>query len=123
MKLHLAGTAGLNMFTEYGAGFVGVNGVRHTTSLVLTRNELIAPWEPASFADITALHLAPIAALGCEIVLLGTGPQQRFLAPSVMQPLYDARIGVEIMSTQAACRTYNILAAEDRKVAVALVLR
>ena len=123
MKLHLAGTAGLNMFTSYGADFVAVNGERLTTSLVVTRDKLIAPWEPASFADITAAHLAPLAALGCEIVLLGTGPQQRFPSPALMRPLIDARIGFEIMSTQAACRTYNILAAEDRKVAAALVLR
>jgi uncharacterized protein len=123
VKLHLAGTAGLNVFTEYGEDFVSVNGERYTTSLVVMRDKLLAPWAPGSFAEITAAHLASIVPLGCEIVLLGTGGLQRFPPPSVTRPLIEAAIGVEIMSTQAACRTYNILAAEDRKVAAALVLR
>jgi uncharacterized protein len=123
VKLHLAGMAGLNVFTAYGEGFVAVNGERYTTSVVVLRTAFIAPWEPQSFQEMTAQHLASIPPLGCEIVLLGTGPVQRFPSPEVLRPLIEAGIGWEVMSTQAACRTYNILAAEDRKVAAALVLR
>jgi uncharacterized protein len=123
VKLHLAPTAGLNVFTSYGDAFVAVNGERYTTSLVVLRTTLLAPWEPASFEQLRAHHLEPVAAMGCEVVLIGTGPSQRFPSPEVIRPLIEAGIGVEVMSTQAACRTYNILAAEDRKVAAALVLR
>ena len=123
MKLHLAGSAGLNVFTAYGDAFVSVNGQRYTAGLVVLRDRLITPWGPESFADIGAEHMASLAPLGCEIVLLGTGPGQRFPPPAVLRPLIEAGIGLEVMSTQAACRTYNILAAEDRKVAAALVLR
>jgi uncharacterized protein len=123
MKLHLAGTAGLNLFTSYGEDFVSVNGQRHSVSLIVLRDRLIVPWEPASFDQIRAEHVASVAPLGCDIVILGTGPTQRFPSAPVMAPLIEARIGFEVMSTQAACRTYNILAAEDRKVAAVLVLR
>jgi len=123
VKLHLAGTAGLNVFTAYGDDFVSVNGQRYSVGLVVLRDRLIAPWGPSSFEEIRAEHMASIAPLGCEIVLLGTGRGQRFPSPAVVRPLIDARIGLEVMNTQAACRTYNILAAEDRKVAAVLVLR
>jgi len=111
------------MFTGYGADFVSVNGVRYSRALVVLRDRIVSPWEPESFADIAAVHLASLAGLGCEIVLLGTGPVQRFPSPQIIRPLIEARAGIEVMSTPAACRTYNILVAEDRKVAAALVLR
>ena len=64
---------------------------------------------------------ADTAALGREILLLGTGAKIRFPRPEILRPLIEARVGVEVMDVQAACRTYNILAAEDRKVAAALL--
>ena len=63
-----------------------------------------------------------LATLKVEIILLGTGAAQRFPAPATLRPLVDAGIGFEIMDTFAACRTYNILVAEDRRVAAALKL-
>ena len=63
-----------------------------------------------------------LAGLGVEIVLLGTGECLRFLHPRLLQSLAQARVGVEVMDTRAACRTYNILVAEGRKVAAALIL-
>jgi uncharacterized protein len=120
MKLHASGLTSLNTFTGYGPGFVLVNDVRHEASMVVMP-ELLTPWEPASFNELSPAHFAAIAALQPEVVLLGTGDKLRFPHPSLTRALSDARIGVEVMDLQAACRTYNILMAEERKVAAALV--
>jgi uncharacterized protein len=82
---------------------------------------LITDWNAPSFAGLQATHLARLTSLQCEIVLLGTGPTLRFLHPAMLQPLAAQRIGLEVMDLQAACRTYNILVAEGRKVAAALL--
>jgi len=60
--------------------------------------------------------------VGREIVLPGTGAQLRFPRPEILRPLLEAGVGVEVMDVQAACRTYNILVSEERKVAAALLL-
>lgn len=122
MKLHLAGPAGLNTFTGYGPGYVKVNAERREKSLVVLPDQLLLDWSPARFEELAASHLQELLALRPEIVLLGTGEHQRFPRPEITRPLVDAGIGVEIMTVQAACRTYNILVAEQRKVAAALLL-
>ena len=71
---------------------------------------------------LTADHLALLVGLGREIVLLGTGARLRFPHPEILKPLIQAGIGVEVMDVQAACRTYNILMAEERRIAAALLL-
>lgn len=121
MKLHLAGKTAQNLFTGYGAGYVSVNSVEHRTSLVVLPDQLILDWSARRFESLTAADFAPLATLGREILLLGTGAKIRFPRPEILRPLIEARVGVEVMDMQAACRTYNILAAEDRKVAAALL--
>ena len=74
----------------------------------------------ASFEALDASDFERLRDLRSEVVLLGTGNRQRFPHPRLTRPLSDARIGLEVMDTQAACRTYNILVAESRKVAAAL---
>jgi uncharacterized protein len=122
LKLHLDNRAGVNTFTGYGPGYVSVNGARHDRNLVVLAAEIIADWAPGGFDSLSPEHLAPLAERGLEIVLIGTGTRLRFPPPEILRPLIDARIGVEVMDVQAACRTYNILAAESRKVAAALLL-
>jgi len=121
MKLHLQGAAGLNLITGYGAGYVAVNGARHTTSLLLTA-DLLTRWAPQSFAELAAAHFDRIVPLAPEILVLGTGPRLQFPAPPLTRALVEARIGLEVMDTPAACRTYNILMGEGRKVAAALIV-
>jgi uncharacterized protein len=123
LKLHLASISGINVFTGYGEGYVMVNNQRHERNLVVLRDRLLTDWEPAGFEDLTAEHFARIAELGPEIVLLGTGDRLRFPRPELTRSLIEARIGLEVMDLQAACRTYNFLAAEERKVAAALLFR
>ena len=120
MKLHASAPTTLHRFTGYGAGYVMVNGARHEASL-LVHPERIEPWPVAGFADLTEAHFARIAELRPEVVLLGTGSRLRFPPPRLLAPLARAKIGVEVMDLQAACRTYNILMAEERNVIAALL--
>ena len=122
MKLHSPVTAGLLAITAYDAGYIAVNGRRLTKSFLLTPQRLIENWPPASFDGLTESDLRAVADLDCPVVLLGTGPRQRFPAPALMRSLIDRRIGVEVMDSHAACRTYNVLMAEGREVAAALII-
>jgi len=121
MKLHLANTEGRNSVTAYGPGYVTVSRVRYERSLVVLPDRLIEDWG-ASAGAVDQSSVAELAGLGAEIVIIGTGETLKFPPPEVLRPLIDAGIGFELMDTPAACRTYNILLAEDRKVAAALVI-
>lgn len=123
MKLHLATAPGVNLFSGYGDGYVAVNGVRHETSLVVMPERVVAPWEVAGFAALAPAHFEFLAGLGAEIVLLGTGPRLRFPPVALQRLILQAGAGLETMDAMAACRTYNILAVEGRKVAAAILLR
>ena len=122
MKLQLANTDGLNTFTAYGDGYVSVNGIRHNCNIAVLPNLLIPEWTQATFDALTVADFELLAGLDAEIILLGTGNQLRFPRPELMRPLVKAQRGLEVMDLQAACRTYNILAAEGRKVAAGLLL-
>lgn len=122
MKLHLDRFDGRNAFTGYGAGYVSVNGRRHETSLVVFPDRLIDPWAVTCAEDLVEPSLDFLSGLALEIVLVGTGPRMHLLHPKHYRRLSESRIGVEVMDTLAACRTYNILLAEGRKVAAALVI-
>ncbi len=120
MKLHASGLTSLNTFTGYGPGFVAINGVRHESSLIVLPEQLL-PWEPTGFDALAPEHFDALATMQLEVVLLGTGDTLRFPHPRITRALSAARIGVEVMDLQAACRTYNILMAEERMVAAALL--
>lgn len=122
MKLHAQLTAGLNAITAYEADHFSVNGQAIFSSFIVTPNQLIAPWSPRDITMLTAEHCQQIADLACPIVLLGTGQRQRFPAPDLLRPLHEKNIGVEVMDSLAACRTYSILLAEGRQVAAAIML-
>ena len=121
LKLHLDNIYGVNLFTGYGEGYVMVNRQRHERNLVVLRDRLVTDWRPAGFDELESGDFALLAELAPEIVLLGTGAHLRFPRPELTRALMEARIGLEVMDTGAACRTYNILAAEERKVAAALL--
>ena len=122
MKLHLESAGALNTFTGYGDGYVMVNGERFEKSVVVLPERILADWPATGFADLKAEHMAALAGLDREIILLGTGTKLRFPRPEIIAPLVSAGIGVEVMDLQAACRTYNILMSEGRKVAAALLI-
>jgi uncharacterized protein len=120
VKLHATAPSRAHAFTGYGEGYVLVNGRRHETSLLVSP-ERVLDWAPASFGELAEAHFALIAEWRPEVVLLGTGARLRFPAPALSAPLARAGIGLEVMDVQAACRTFNILAAEDRAVVAALL--
>lgn len=120
MKLHASNAGAANTITAYGDDYVKVNGERRETSVIVTAQG-VEPWQPARFDALSEQDFERIAGLGVEIVLLGTGPRQRFPHPRITAPLAKAHVGLEVMDTKAACRTYNILVAEARRVALALV--
>jgi uncharacterized protein len=122
LKLHASSLTALNTFTGYGPGFVLVNDQRHESGVIVMPEHLQA-WDARDFASLEAAQFGPIAALKPELVLLGTGDKLRFPHPALTRALAEARIGLEVMDLQAACRTYNILMAEGRKVAAALLFK
>lgn len=122
MKLHLFGLSGQNLFTGYGAGYVMVNQTRHERSLIVLPDHIIEHWPPQTFEQLAAEHFECLLPLQPEMVLLGTGATLRFPHPSLTKTLLLSKIGVEVMDTGAACRTYNILTGEGRRVAAALLL-
>jgi uncharacterized protein len=122
VKLHLSAPGARNTITGYGEGYVMVNGERHDANLIVLPDRILA-WSAASFETLAAGDFAALAGLDLEVVLLGTGATLRFPQPEITRALAAARIGLEVMDVQAACRTYNILAAEERRVAAALLLR
>jgi uncharacterized protein len=122
MKLHADPRNGHNIVTGHGPGWVAINGQRHERSLLLLPDRIDAAWGPATFDALTAAHMAALASLAGNVVLLGTGARQRFPAAALLRPVVEAGIGVEVMDTGAACRTYNILVAEGRAVAAALIV-
>ncbi len=91
-------------------------------SAILSTDTLIADWPPAQPAALTAEHLQAALALAPEVILIGTGARQYFPDPRVLAPIHAAGVGVEVMTTAAACRTYNILVQENRKVVAALII-
>lgn len=122
MKLHLTNADGNYLITGYGKGWVEINKQRYTSNLILLPNQLIQDWNVANIESINGEHFEQIAALKPDVVLLGTGPSHKFIHPSLSVALTKAGLSLECMSTDAACRTYNILMAEGRNVAVALLL-
>ena len=111
-----------NTFTAYGDDYVRVNATRHTDNIIVMPSTLIERWTAHTFDTLTLEDMQQLAALPTEIILFGTGHQLRFPRPELMQPLIAARKGLDVMDLHAACRAYNILAAEGRSVAAALLL-
>lgn len=122
MKLHLDNPSSRHLVTGYGAGYVAINHRHYDTGLILLPDRIVAPWGADGFDALSADDFAAILPLKPEVLLLGTGQRQRFPGPALLRPLIEARIGYEVMDLPAACRTFNILMAEGRRVAAALLV-
>ncbi|MEO8005492.1 MAG: Mth938-like domain-containing protein [Betaproteobacteria bacterium] len=123
MKLHPSQASSRNTFTGYGSGYVSVNGVRYETNLVVMPERILEHWPVGDIQAMATADVTGLIALKPELVLLGTGKTLRFPHAAVLGALAAAGIGMEVMDTQAACRTYNILSEEGRNVAAALIIR
>lgn len=107
---------------SYGQGWIQVADERIDSSVVISSSGARFPWHCQRFEDLTCQHFEQLADLQTELVIFGSGVRLRFPAAALTRALIERQIGVETMDTQAACRTYNILAGEGRHVAVALLL-
>lgn len=103
-------------------GSIRVNDKTITTSIIITPDELIENWQPSTIQELTAESLEPIIALKPDILLIGTGCRLVFPSIDIYGHLINMGIGVELMDTRAACRTFNALSAENRRVAAALII-
>lgn len=120
MKLHLNQNLKENRFSEYLGGRVRVHGEHFDLPLLMMADRAEA-WAVKDFAALGEADFAALLAWQPELVLLGTGDVQRFLHPKITAPLFNQGIGIEIMDSAAACRTFNILADEGRRVLAALL--
>lgn len=122
MRLSLDDGGGHNLIRSYARGRITINDITITRSVVLSPDAILDDWAPESFEDLCAADMERTLALEPEMVLLGTGARQQFPPAPVLAPLLVRGIGVEIMDTAAACRTYNIVMAEGRRVVAALLM-
>lgn len=122
MKLHSDPQSSQNTITGYGIGFLEVNQTPYSHALIVQPEGEVLAWLVEEIQDLSEDHFSMISALLPELVIVGTGKKQVFLNPKILQPLIKAKIGFEMMDSQAACRTYNILMGEGRKVLAAILL-
>lgn len=122
MKVSLETGSASHRIRAYDEGSVTVNEDVYTSDLIVMPEAVITEWASSTVAELTPEHLAALEPYEPEIVLLGTGRKQRFPSARLMAELSRKGIGLETMNTAAACRTYNVLMSEDRRVAAALLL-
>jgi uncharacterized protein len=124
VKLQAERAEGSNAILRHSPQGVVVNGHTFTDSLILPWQGVPRPWGVSAFEDLSEAHFTALAQQEAgppELVLFGSGPRQRFAHPRLLSGLMAIGIGVECMDTPAACRTYNVLLQEGRRVVVALL--
>ena len=111
-----------NSITAYAGDQITINDQVVVSSVIVTPDRIIQDWLPDSFAGLEEHHVSRLAELEPEIIILGTGATSRFPPPEYTAIFLTQGIGVEVMGTAAACRTFNILVSEERRVVAALLL-
>ncbi len=123
MKIQLdTGSTSRNFIRNYGPGQVTVNQQVFRRSLIVTPERIFADWPPQEVSALVAAHFTLVRELAPEVVILGTGARLQFPRPPEVRLLAEANIGLEVMNTGAACRTYNILMQDGRRVLAALLM-
>jgi uncharacterized protein len=122
MKLHAESRPFANTVSAIGQSSIDINGVPYAASIVVAPEGPVQDWPVAAVEHLTEAHFEQLSHSQPELVVLGTGLKQRFVHPRLAAALAAKRIGLETMDTPAACRTYNVLMAEGRKVIGAFIL-
>ena len=107
---------------SYAPGKIMVDQTLFTHSVIVQPTIDVIAWRPTLFDDITLEDIEMLSKIDADIYLIGVGEQFKILHPKILAPLYNNKKGVDVMTTSAACRTYNILMSEDRRVVVAVVV-
>jgi len=123
VKFTLEAASHANLIRSYSDSELRIGDQRVQHSCLVTAERLIGDWPPESFAELAPAHLEAIFALTPELVLLGTGATQRFASAEVRGEFARRGVGLEVMELGAACRTFNVLVQEERRVLAALFLR
>jgi uncharacterized protein len=122
MKFSEADSADGHVIQGYDSRRILVDGKSYEKGLILTPERIIEDWGPADPADLTAEDVTALVALDPQVIVIGTGSRQVLPAPEVYAAAMSHGIGIEIMDTGAACRTYNIVMAEGRRIVAGLML-
>lgn len=122
MKLTLT-SRGQNIIRAYATGEVRIGEQLLHNNCLIAPEQIVADWSARSVESLSPIDLQPIFALNPELVVLGTGERQQFPSPAIRAAFLAREIGLEVMDLGAACRTFNILLSEDRRVVAALILR
>ncbi len=122
MKLQSDPHSGANTITGYGDGYIEINKIPYSHAVLLSSDGEILEWPLKSFEELSPADFSQMASLKPELIIIGTGQRQRFPRPELLKTLIEAKIGFEVMDSQAACRTYNILVGEGRQVLLALIV-
>lgn len=123
MKLSLDSNEKQYRIDAYTQDSVRVGGRDYNDSLIVTPEKLISDWQPPPIKELVLQDMEQVITLSLQVLLLGTGRTLQFPPPPLLASLAAKGIGLEVMDTAAACRTYNILAAEGRRVGAALIIR
>ncbi len=122
MKFTQQRTEGQNLIRRYGADYVTIGEEEIRASCIVAANHLVRDWPPYDVASLRAEHLAALFELQPEVVVLSTGQRQQFPPVALRAEFATRKIGLEVMEVGAACRTYNVLVGEERKVLAAILL-
>jgi len=122
VKLQSDPHSGANTITGYGDGYIEINKIPYSHAVLLSSDGEILEWAVKSFDELSPADFTQMASLKPELIIIGTGKRQRFPKPELLKTLIDAKLGFEVMDSQAACRTYNILVGEGRQVLLALIV-
>jgi uncharacterized protein len=122
MRFTQDSSSGINVIRSYGSGELRVNEIAYRGAIILSAATLIDMANVQNLDALLAVDVARILALEPELVLLGTGARQVFPPAAFGTQFMRAGIGFEVMDTSAACRTFNVLVGEQRRVAAILLI-
>jgi len=122
MKFSEADRGNGHLINGYEPGRVVVDGQSYREGLIVSPECIVEDWGPAAAAALTVEHIGALLALSPQVIVIGTGRRQVFPNPAVYAAATECGVGVEIMDTGAACRTYNIVMAEGRRIAAGLII-
>ena len=122
MKFQPDRAEGVNIITRHDASSVWVGNTCFSHSLLVPSEGAVVAWPPGTVPQLLAAHFEQVLGLKPELVIFGSGARLQFVSPALHRCLIEHRIGIETMDTAAACRTYNVLASEGRRVLAALLV-
>ena len=122
MKFTQQSPDGVHLIRRYGADFVVINAEEIRTSCLVSATTLTRNWRPRSVEELAPDTLAPLFELQPDVVVLSTGAQQKFPRAALRAEFATRKIGLEVMEVGAACRTFNVLVSEERRVLAAILL-